>query len=93
MKFNMKNISLKSVMQMVSGLQQQPIQQPNRNLNVGIFEERTNSLPQINFIEAKAKENNKKPIINEQYETGTIDTARGARTIPDIKDYWLGSPN
>lgn len=63
---------------------------PNKSLNSGIFHDNMGNMPSIPFLLATRKEKIRVPVINPQYETGSISTERGAFVIPDSKDFYLG---
>jgi hypothetical protein len=64
------------------------IQFPNHILNVGLMDEVTQSMPQINFYNAIPT---KKAKINDDLETGSVDVSnKGALTIPNTKDFYMG---
>jgi hypothetical protein len=64
------------------------IQFPNYVLNVGLMDEVTQSMPQINFYNAIPQKQAK---INDDLETGSVDASnKGALTIPNTKDYYMG---
>lgn len=90
-KMNLANVPAYLLFRRISGLLLNPPVQPNKSLNVGIFDEKMDSLPQTNFLNAIRKQRNE-TITNDKFDEGYLETRRGARTEPTQKDYWMGSP-
>jgi hypothetical protein len=61
-------------------------------LGVGLESERMGNVKQVNFISGIGKQN-KNIVVNDRYEEGNIDVAKGKRTFPNTKDYYMGEPN
>jgi hypothetical protein len=90
-KFNLANVPAYQLFRAVSGRLLKSPEYPNKKLNIGIDGENMGSVPQINFFNAIAKQN-QEPVTNDKFDEGYLETRRGARTEPSQKDYWLGSP-
>jgi hypothetical protein len=67
-----------------------PVTNPNPVLEVGIFDNVTESIKQIDFL--NGFKTTTPTLSPDEVEIGTLDTGKGALSFPDTKDYWMGNP-